>query len=144
MKKILLSLKVIYWAFIIINLVFALVIEFFLIDETGGDLATNANLEFIIQSIATLLTLGSVFLALRFFKFAPIEKKLREQPLEQYLNMSIVRISFLQGPFLLNLVSYMLFVNSSFVWLALIGAIGFFFIYPNENRFLNETGYVEQ
>ncbi len=144
MNKLLLTLKIVYWANILYDVLFALMIEFFLIDEMGGSMVTDANFEFAFQSIATLLTLGSVFLSLRFFKFAPVEKKLREEPIKHYLNMSIIRLAILEGPLLLNLIGYMLFVNSSFVWLTLIGAFGFLFIYPSKERFLSETGYVEQ
>ena len=124
--------------------VLAFVIEFFLTDSMGGMLVGNPQEEFIVQTLAVLLTLGAVFFALRLFKFKYIEQKLKESPLENYYFWSVVRMAMLEGPLVFNIAAYWLFVNGSFGWLGAILFLSFAFIYPSEQRFVNETGTTDE
>ena len=144
MERIIKILKLIYWYFISLMVFFALFVEFVMIDETGGIITNDDHFEFILQSLSVLLTMGGLYGALRLFKIRKIEEQIKENPLEKYMSFSIVRMALLEGPVLLNIIGYMLFVNTSFVWLGLIAFMGFFFIYPSTERFIAETGYVEK
>lgn len=145
MNEILDRLKKIYWSMIVLLVGLVLLIEFFFMDLMGGAaISDDANLEFVFQSLATLLSLGGLFLALRYFKMGTIERQLLDDPLSKYQPFSIVRLIILESIVHIDLFGYLLFVNSSFLWLSLIVATGFFFVYPSKERFLNETGYAEK
>jgi hypothetical protein len=145
MNEILDRLKKIYWSMIVLLVGLVLLIEFFFMDLMGGAaISDDANLEFFFQSLATLLSLGGLFLALRYFKMGTIERQLLDDPLSKYQPFSIVRLIILESIVHIDLFGYLLFVNSSFLWLSLIVATGFFFVYPSKERFLSETGYAEK
>jgi hypothetical protein len=145
MNEILDRLKKIYWSMIVLLVGLVLLIEFFFMDLMGGAaISDDANLEFVFQSLATLLSLGGLFLALRYFKMGTIERQLLDDPLSKYQPFSIVRLIILESIVHIDLFGYLLFVNSSFLWLSLIVATGFFFVYPSKERFLSETGYTEK
>jgi hypothetical protein len=145
MNEILDRLKKIYWSMIVLLVGLVLLIEFFFMDLMGGAaISDDANLEFFFQSLATLLSLGGLFLALRYFKMGTIERQLLDDPLSKYQPFSIVRLIILESIVHIDLFGYLLFVNSSFLWLSLIVATGFFFVYPSKERFLSETGYDEK
>ena len=145
MNEILDRLKKIYWSMIVLLVGLVLLIEFFFMDLMGGAaISDDANLEFVFQSLATLLSLGGLFLALRYFKMGTIERQLLDDPLSKYQPFSIVRLIILESIVHIDLFGYLLFVNSSFLWLSLIVATGFFFVYPSKERFLSEKGYAEK
>jgi protein-S-isoprenylcysteine O-methyltransferase Ste14 len=145
MNEILDRLKKIYWSMIVLLVGLVLLIEFFFMDLMGGAaISDDANLEFFFQSLATLLSLGGLFLALRYFKMGTIERQLLDDPLSKYQPFSIVRLIILELIVHIDLFGYLLFVNSFFLWLSLIVATGFFVVYPSKERFLSETGYAEK
>ena len=144
MEQIVKNLKLIYWSIITGIILLSLVVEFVMIDETGGTGTAGGTFEFILLSLSTLLTMGGLYGALRLFKIRKVEEQIRETPLAKYHPLSVIRMTLLEGPALLNIIGYMLFVNTSFVWLGLIAFMGFFFIYPSKERFIAETGYVEK
>ena len=133
MNEILDRLKKIYWSMIVLLVGLVLLIEFFFMDLMGGAaISDDANLEFVFQSLATLLSLGGLFLALRYFKMGTIERQLLDDPLSKYQPFSIVRLIILESIVHIDLFGYLLFVNSSFLWLSLIVATGFFFVYTSK------------
>lgn len=144
MEKTLQKLRIIYWVIVGLLAAFALIIEFFLIDMMGGTAVNDTAFEFYFQIPAIFLTLGALYFALRLFTFKAVKEKIMKDPQTQYLPMSVVRMALLEGAVLFDLIGYMLFVSSSFAWLGLIAFIGFFFIYPNEERFINETSCIEK
>lgn len=142
-NRILRNLKIVYWGCLLGMFCVALMIEYIFIDGSGG-IIDAPNIEFAYQSLVILLTMGALFLALRLFRIKSVEQLIKENPLTEYYPKSIVRMTILEFATMGNLIGYMLFVNSSFVWLALISVMGFFFIYPSKERFINETGYIEE
>lgn len=144
MEKTLQNLRIIYWGIVGALVAFALIIEFFLIDRMGGAAVNDAAFEFYYQSVATFVTLGALFFGLRLFKFKAVKEKIMKDPQTEYLSMSVVRIALIEFAVLADLVGYLLFVSSSFAWLGVIASIGFFFIYPNKERFINETSSLEK
>jgi hypothetical protein len=99
----------------------------------------NKSFEFVYQTLMILFTLGFIFCALRLFKISGVRHRIKENPLASYTAWSMVRLSMLAVPLLLNMIGYWLFVNSSFVWLAVILALAFPFVYPGKTRFIQET-----
>jgi hypothetical protein len=144
MEQIINNLKIIYWSLIAGIILLALFVELFWIDETGGAGTVGGNFEFIFMSFSTLLTMGALYGALRLFKIQKVEEQIKSNPLEKYHACSVIRMALLEFPVMLNIIGYMLFINTSFVWLGLIAFMGFFFIYPSKERFISETGYIEE
>lgn len=140
MKDILQKLKLIYWAIAGGLLLFAFIIEFFLLDIAGGIFANDFHLDFICETIAVLLTLSSIYLSLKLFKFEKIAMKLKDNPEQHYLSYSVMRLAMMEAPLIFNLLGYFFFINSSFAWLGVCIGLAFPFVYPSEERFLNETG----
>lgn len=137
-------LKNIYCVLIAGIILLALFVEFIIIDITGGVGIAGGNFEFIFLSFSMLLTMGALYGALRLFKIKKVEEQIKSNPLEKYHYFSVIRMGILEFPVMLNIFGYLLFVNTSFVWLGLIVFMGFFFIYPSNERFIAETGYVEK
>lgn len=144
MEQIVKNLKLIYWSLVTGIILFGLVVEFVMIDATGGTGIDEGNFEFIFLSLSTLLTMGGLYGALRLFKIRKVEELIKSDPLEKYHAFCVIRMALLEGPALLNIIGYILFVNTSFVWLGLMAFMGFFFIYPSKERFISETGYIEE
>jgi hypothetical protein len=144
MEKIIKELKLIYWGIVSVLLLFAFLVEFVLIDVVGGVFADDKQFEFIMQSLMSLLTLSAIYMSLRLFKFEKVVTAIREYPLEQYKSYSILRMVLLECPLLFNIICYWLFVQSSFAWLGVIIGLAFPFVYPSKERFLSETGSVEE
>ncbi|MBP3789291.1 MAG: hypothetical protein J6I52_06685 [Prevotella sp.] len=142
MNEIVKTLKIIYWFMVTMTLAMALVFEYIVEDTVGME--ADPTFEYVWQSIAVLISLGGLVLALRLFKIKAVEQQIKEKPLTHYMTMSKVRFALIEGITLFNLVGYFLFINPSFVWLALITGMGFFFIYPSKERLINETGYMEE
>lgn len=140
MKDMLQKLKLVYWAIAGALLLFAFIIEFFLLDIAGGMLANNHQFDFVCQTLAVLLTLSVIYFSLKLFKIEKIATKLKEHPEQYYLSYSIVRLVMLEVPLLFNLLCYFFFINSSYAWLGVIIGLAFPFVYPSEERYINETG----
>ena len=139
MKDIIKTLRTIFWIDIVLSLLIFGVVEFVLLDLTGGMLVGHVQLEFLWQSFSILLTLGGIYGALRMFKLKSIEARIVAYPSICYPTWSIWRLVVLTFVLDNNIMSYWLFANGSFAWLATIVLLTFPFIYPTEERFLYET-----
>jgi len=140
MKQIVKELKMIYWGLTTGMALFALVIEFVLIDSMGGSFV-GSTAEFIYQSCMILLTLGGIYACLRYFKFGFIQRQLKENTEKKYKELSILRFGIIEMMVCLNLFGYLFFVSASFAWLAVISAMTLFFVYPSEERYCSEVGF---
>ena len=143
MKQTIHTLKVLFFSNLCCLLAFYGVIEFFMLDTTGGLFADCHQAEFIYQCVMVLLTLFSCYGALRLFKVKRVETELHESPLKNYQKWSVLRFTMLETPAIFNLLGYWMFMNLSFAYLFLILLLSFPFVYPTKERFINETGYTE-
>jgi len=139
MKEIVSKLRVIYFLALGSLLAEAALVEFVLLDTEGGLLVGNGQQEFIAECIAVALTLGGSYLALRMFRFKYVTDKLREDPQSRYLPASLLRMLLLYVPMDINILCYQLFVNASFGWMGAMLLLCWPFIYPTEDRYINET-----
>lgn len=131
----------IYWAMTAIPVIFAICMDANLI-ETGllAGMDDGGVCEFYCQMLAVIVTLLSIPVALKLFKFKNVATALREQPEAKFQCYAILRMAMLELPLLINLVCYYLFANPSFFHLGILTIISFVFIYPSMNRCLFETG----
>ena len=144
MSQIIKQLKLLFYLIMGVSLLLMAVVEFLLLDIAGGLFADDKQFEFVYQSFMILLTLGGIYITLRWFKFEAIKNKLHENKLTAYSRWSLIRMLVLEGIAILNIGGYFLFVNSSFVYLWLIIMLSFSFLYPTRERLINETGIDEK
>ena len=111
--------------------------------ETGaietGQFAMNAQQEFLQVAVMEIATLGSVFLALRLFKFKAIHKELVEQKEQALLKWGLIRLVLLELPMLSNTLFYYQFMNTTFGYMAIIQLLCLPFVVPTMGRCLAEV-----
>ena len=118
--------------------------------ETGlyqkGIQAGNAQMEYILQSVSILLTIGLIPFALRMFNLNLV-KRIKELPLEQALKSyqiwSNVRLSLLFVPAILAMSFYYLTMNTTNLFCACMALIATLFCVPSESRIINELDLPE-
>ena len=118
--------------------------------ETGlyqeGMIAGNAQMEYILQSVSILLTIGLIPFALRMFNLNLV-KRIKELPLQQalksYQTWSILRLALLFVPAILALSFYYLTMNTTNLFCACMALIATLFCVPSENRIKNELDLPE-
>ena len=118
--------------------------------ETGlyqeGLLAGNAQMEYILQSVSILLTIGLIPFALRMFNLNLV-KRIKELPLQQalksYQTWSLLRMCLLFVPAILGVSFYYLTMNSTNLFCACMALVATLFCVPSENRIKNELDLPE-
>ena len=118
--------------------------------ETGlyqeGLLAGNAQMEYILQSVSILLTIGLIPFALRMFNMNLV-KRIKELPLQDALKSyriwGDVRLSLLFAPVMISLTFYYLTLNTTGLFCACMALIATLFCMPSENRIKNELDLPE-
>ena len=118
--------------------------------ETGlyqeGLLAGNAQMEYILQSVSILLTIGLIPFALRMFNLNLV-KRIKELPLQQalksYQTWSLLRLALLFVPAILALSFYYLTMNTTNLFCAYMALIATLFCVPSESRIKNELDLPE-
>lgn len=104
-----------------------------------GSLADSKTHEFLVVTAMELLTLCTVPLALRLFKFKSVERSLKENGQQALLKWGTIRIMLIVVPMLLNVILFYLFGNVAFGYMAIILFLCLFFIYPTKSRCEAET-----
>ena len=118
--------------------------------ETGlyqeGMIAGNAQMEYILQSVSILLTIGLIPFALRMFNLNLV-KRIKELPLQQALKSyqirSILRLALLFVPAIMALSFYYLTMNTTKLFCACMALIATLFCVPSESRIKNELDLPE-
>lgn len=104
-----------------------------------GQLALNAQQEFVQVAVMEIATLGTVFLALRLFKFKAIHKELVELKEQALLKWGLIRLILLELPMLCNTLFYYQFMNTTFGYMAIIQLLCLPFVVPTMGRCLAEV-----
>ena len=118
--------------------------------ETGlyqeGLLAGYAQMEYILQSVSILLTIGLIPFALRMFNMNLV-KRIKDLPLQQALKSyqiwSILRLALLFVPAIMALSFYYLTMNTTNLFCACMALIATLFCVPSESRIKNELDLPE-
>ena len=104
-----------------------------------GLLATDKQSEFLLTFLMELATLGSVFLALRLFKFEKIHRELTTGKAAALRNWGVIRLLILLLPLWADTLLYYLYMNTTFGYLGIILALCLPFVYPSMSRCEAET-----
>lgn len=112
--------------------------------ETGillpGDLSEVSLLQFWCQIGMELLTICSIPLALRLFKFHFVVSSIRSGREKKLLLWALLRIDMLGCPLMLNVLLYELTLNPAFGYMGIILFLCMFFITPSMERCKAELG----
>ena len=119
-------------AFVITALVLVFLFESNILLE--GTFTNSKTNEFIVVTCMEMITLCTIPLALRLFKFKRINQSLKEGGTQALLKWGSIRIMLLVVPMLLNVIFFYLFGNVAFGYMAIIIFLCLFFIYPTKNR----------
>ena len=104
-----------------------------------GYSAGDKNVEFVMTAIMELMTLGTVFLALRLFKFNKVHADLVTRKYSALKKWGVLRLLMLGLPMMYNTYLYYMFMNTTFGYMAIIQMLCMPFVYPSLNRCIAET-----
>ena len=90
--------------------------------------------EFLSTISMELITIVFIPVALRLFKTKDVEKRLEEGNIKAFRKWGLVRILMITVPLVLNTLLYYSFMNTTFVYMALILLICLPFIYPASRK----------
>lgn len=125
---------------IVISLIIVLIYETEVF--AAGNWAHSPEKEFICLVIMELVTICCIPLSLRLFKFKRVENKLKDdadRSLNALLKWGSCRLNMLGVPLIINSLLYYLFMNVTFLYMAIIIFLGLFFIVPTLERCATET-----
>jgi len=137
MKKTLRQLQTFMFSMIGITVVLVVLFETDVLPS--GLMATEKQTEFLLTTLMELLTLASVYMSLRLFKFEKVHQDLVTRKADGLRRWGLIRLAILLLPMPLNTVLYYLFMNTTFGYMAIILAICLPFVYPSEARCEAET-----
>lgn len=99
-----------------------------------GVLNGNAQVEFVLLAAMEIITICTIPLALRLFRFAKIHHKLVEQREHALQKWGAIRLEMLSVPMVVNTLLYYLTMNAAFGYLAIILFLCMFFVVPTKER----------
>ncbi len=114
---------------------------------TKGIHMGDVQMEYILQSVSILLTIGLIPFALRMFSLNLV-KRIKELPLQEalvsYKRWSDIRLSLLFVPAVLGFSFYYLTMNTTGLFCGAMAMLASLFCIPSENRIKNELDLPEE
>jgi hypothetical protein len=129
-----------FFGFIAVVFILVLLFENDILDN--GVFATEKNAEFLIVSFMELITIATIPVVMRLFKFKKISRALTSDEAcapGKLLFWGTFRIVCFGLPLVVNTILYYLFMNVAFGYMAIILLICMPFIYPSMDRCISET-----
>lgn len=124
------TIKIIFWA--VLALMLAAVILFETNEQLTGFLGMTEADEFKLLSVMEMLTLMSIFLMLRLFKFERIARQIEESPQRALPLWTSVRVAVMLVMISANGLLYYGTMNTTFGYLAIIMMVSLPFVYPQK------------
>ena len=124
------TIKIIFWA--VLALMLAAVILFETNEQLTGFLGMTEGDEFKLPSVMEMLTLMSIFLMLRLFKFERIARQIEESPQRALPLWTSVRVAVMLVMIAANGLLYYGTMNTTFGYLAIIMMVSLPFVYPQK------------
>ncbi|MDY5657048.1 MAG: hypothetical protein SPF39_07920 [Prevotella sp.] len=124
------TIKIIFWA--VLALMLAAVILFETNEQLTGFLGVTEADEFKLLSVMEMLTLMSIFLMLRLFKFERIARQIEESPQRALPLWTSVRVAVMLVMIAANGLLYYGTMNTTFGYLAIIMMVSLPFVYPQK------------
>ena len=101
---------------------------------TAGLYTGETQSEFFWTAFMELLTLGCVFLGLRLFKFNKVHAELVSKKHNALSKWGTLRLVMILAPMVANTYLYYLYMNTTFVYMAIIGLLCLPFVFPTMSR----------
>lgn len=105
----------------------------------NGALTGNNNSEFIVLTIMELLTIALIPISLKLLKTKYVRKDILNSPGKNMLKWSMLRLCLIGIPMIANLLLYYSYMSVAFGYMAIIGLLCMFFIYPSMDKCTNEN-----
>lgn len=99
-----------------------------------GGLAGDVQGEFLTTTVMELLTICSIPLALRLFKFRKVRSIIEKEKEDGLFRMALIRMALICLPMLVNTLLYYLYMAPAFGYMAMVGFISMAFITPTVKR----------
>lgn len=113
-----------------IGLALALAVLFEAAVLTVGDMAVDRQVEFVIAALMELVTLATIPVALRMFKFGFVTRRLSVGTSRSLFCLNLLRVLLLGLPLLANTLFYYVFMATPFGYMAIIILISMAFVSP--------------
>lgn len=104
-----------------------------------GALAGDVQGEFLAVTVMELLTICSIPVALRLFKFRKVREIIESKKADGLYLMALVRMALICLPMLVNTLLYYLYMAPAFGYMAIVGFISMAFITPTVTRCESEA-----
>ena len=104
-----------------------------------GALAGDVQGEFLAVTVMELLSICSIPVALRLFKFRKVRDIIERKKAEGLYLMALVRMALICLPMLVNTLLYYLYMAPAFGYMAIVGFISMAFITPTVTRCESEA-----
>lgn len=98
----------------------------------------DPQLDFIFLTAMELITLCVIPFALRLFKFKWVKKRIKKQGTKGLLDLKASQIVMLSSPMILNAIIYLMNRQVAHFYLAVILFLCMIFIYPSQEKLVNE------
>lgn len=131
-------LKVLFWLAVAVSLLLVLLFETDVL--LLGALADEVSVQFAVATAVELLTICSIPLAVRMFRFKNIRADIKNG---HYMKWALIRLALLATLLIGNTLLYYIYMNVAFGYMAIIVLISMVFIYPSESRMKSETAIEE-
>jgi hypothetical protein len=95
--------------------------------------------EFYLITFMELITMASIFCALRMFKFKKVHEELMTNKETALYKWGTIRMSLLEFPMLINGILYYLFMQTSFGYMGIILLLCMPFVFPTMDKCIAET-----
>lgn len=138
MKKDTTKLKILFFAPIILSVLFALGCETDIIESGCGITCGNGIQEAMSLAAMETVTLCAIPLALRLFKFGVIARKVKSSK-RWFMHLATARILLLAMPLLIDTILYYHYMVPAYAYMAVMMLLAMAFIYPSDSRCKNET-----
>lgn len=138
MKQVKNTLTLVFWTALTLAVLLVIVYETDML-EPGVMAGTSANGEFVLTTLMELLTLASVPLALKLFRFKKVHNDLMTRKADALRTWGLLRLGLLGGLLVVNTLLYYIYMNTAFGYMALILVVCLPFVYPSTDRCIAET-----
>ena len=107
----------------------------------SGGWTADKSFEFTVLTIAELVTIICIPLALKLFNFKQVNSQLTtgDNREERLISWGLLRLNMLCLPMIVNILFYYLFMNVAFGYMAIILFLCLFFVIPTKERCRTET-----
>ena len=137
MKEIRNLLASIFWGIVAAATLLAVLFEVEVLPS--GLWSEQANAEFLCRCTMEVVTLASVYLALRMFHFKSVNKDLTTRKEPALKKWGTIRLLILEVPALVNTFLYYMYMQATYGYMAIIALLSLPFVYPTLGRCMDDV-----